>query len=239
MATDEVRPTPIGRGAAALELAVALVATIALLALFPASHAAHVDIVRRILTPGKMLALVLLATWLQRRHGGGWRELGIRTPRPWWRAPLLAIGGYLVGMTAAGIAAKTLLPALHLPQPAIPAFLHTVRGDLPEYLYWIIPVTWGSAAFGEEMLFRGFMLDRLDALMGRRSVWAAVVIQALIFGSAHAYLGPSGAILAGILGLVLGAVFVLGGRNLWPAIVVHGLVDSTSMTAVFLGLAPH
>jgi membrane protease YdiL (CAAX protease family) len=86
------------------------------------------------------------------------------------------------------------------------------------------------------MLFRGFIFDRLDQLTGRRAPWAIVVLQGVLFGVAHAYLGPSGAILAGVLGLVLGAVFLLADRNLWPCFLLHGLVDTTSMTAVFLGL---
>ncbi|MDB5446566.1 MAG: Abortive infection protein [Phenylobacterium sp.] len=225
--------TPAG---AALDLVVILAATALLLSLFPASHAASFGLVRRLLVPGRLLLLVLLATVLLRRRGGRWRDLGLRRPGRPWLAPVLVIGGFVGGELAAGVTAQLLFPLLHLTAPAVPPFLQRAQGHLGEYLYWMIPVTWGSAAFGEEMLFRGFVLDRLDELLGRRAIGAAVLLQGLLFGAAHAYLGASGAIIAGVLGLVLGSAFVLGGRNLWPCIVIHGLVDSTSITAVFLGL---
>jgi membrane protease YdiL (CAAX protease family) len=222
---------------AALELAIVLGALAFLLAAFPASRAATPDLVRRLLTPLKMALLVLVASGLLWRSGGRWSDLGLSRPRPWWRALLVAFGGYVVGYLAAGLLVKLAYPALHLAPPGVPPFLARLRGNLGEYLYWMIPVTWGSAAFGEEMLFRGFVLDRLDQLMRGKALWAAVVVQAALFGAAHLYLGASGALVAGTLGLVLGAAFIVAGRNLWPCIVIHGLVDSTSVTGVFLGLA--
>jgi membrane protease YdiL (CAAX protease family) len=230
------RRTP---GQAALELAVVLAALAGLLILYPASHAAHLDLLRRALGPARLAALVLLASLLLWRSGGGWRALGLRRPRPLWLAPVVVVVGFLAGQLAAGATVQFLYPFLHLAPPGVPAFLSRLPGNLGEYLYWMIPVTWGSAAFGEEMLFRGFVLDRLDQLLGGRALWAAVLLQGLIFGVSHAYLGPSAAIVAGVLGLVLGIAFVAGGRNLWPCILIHGLVDSTSITAVFLGLAHH
>jgi membrane protease YdiL (CAAX protease family) len=221
---------------ATVELAVVLAATAVLLSLFPASHAATLGLGGRILVPGKIAALVLFASWLVWRSGGRWRDLGLGRPRRWWMVPLLVIAGYFGGELSAALIVRFGYPALGVSPPAVPPFLATLRGNVGEYLYWMIPVTWGSAAFGEEMLFRGFVLDRLDQLLGGRALWAAAVLQALLFGAAHAYLGAGGAIVAGVLGLVLGAVFVAGGRSLWPCILIHGLIDSTSITAVFLGL---
>jgi membrane protease YdiL (CAAX protease family) len=225
-------PAQAGLDLAALGAALAL-----LLFLFPASRAAGPELFGRVLLPARMAALVLLASLLLWRRGGGWRALGLRRPRPLWRALLLAAAGLVAGELAAGAVVSLLYPPLHLAPPGVPPFLARMRGNLGAYLYWMIPVTWGSAAFGEEMLFRGFALDRLDQLFGGRAAWAAAAVQGLLFGAAHAYLGASGAIVAGVLGLVLGAVFLVGGRNLWPCVLIHGVIDSTSMTIIFLGLA--
>jgi hypothetical protein len=228
--------TPAG---AALDLAIVAVASIVALSLFSNGQVTELDLFRRIMAPAKIAALVLLASWLLWRSGGGWAGLGLRAPQRPWRAVLLVFAGFALGELAANLAVQLVLAPLGHKPPEIPPFLAQVKGHLGQYLYWMIPVTWGSAAFGEEMLFRGFVLDRFDQLLGRRAVWAAVALQGLLFGAAHAYLGVSGAVVAGALGLVLGAVFILGGRNLWPCIVVHGLVDSVSMTAVYLGVAGH
>ena len=221
---------------AALELALVVAATALALVLFPASHAAKLGLISRILVPLRLAILVLLASLLLWRGGGDWRELGLRRPKRLWQVPLIVIAGFAVGELSAGAVVAFIYPLLHLQPPAVPSFLSTLRGNWAEYLYWIVPVTWGSAAFGEEMLFRGFMLDRLDQLMGGRAPWAALLAQALLFGAAHAYLGASGAIVAGVLGVVLGVAVLLGGRNLWPCVLIHGLIDSSSITAAFLGV---
>jgi membrane protease YdiL (CAAX protease family) len=59
----------------------------------------------------------------------------------------------------------------------------------------------------------------------------------VLFGAAHAYQGLDGVILTGLTGFGLGALFILCGRNLWPCILVHGLIDMGSFTALYLGLA--
>jgi membrane protease YdiL (CAAX protease family) len=55
---------------------------------------------------------------------------------------------------------------------------------------------------------------------------------------AHAYQGLAGVLITGVIGLVLGVVFLLGRRNLVAGIVLHGLLDTISLTLLFLGLAP-
>ena len=37
------------------------------------------------------------------------------------------------------------------------------------------------------------------------------------------------------IGLILGAVFIRCGRNLWPVIVAHGVIDTIGITALYLG----
>ena len=60
--------------------------------------------------------------------------------------------------------------------------------------------------------------------------------QAALFGLAHLYLGPTGMLNAFAIGLVAAAVYTADGRNLWPLIVAHGLVDTVGLTAIHFGL---
>jgi membrane protease YdiL (CAAX protease family) len=64
-----------------------------------------------------------------------------------------------------------------------------------------------------------------------------LVVQALLFGLGHVYLGPRGVMNAAAIGLVMGGVYWASGRNLWPLIIAHGLVDSVSLTVLRLGVA--
>jgi membrane protease YdiL (CAAX protease family) len=76
------------------------------------------------------------------------------------------------------------------------------------------------SAFGEEMLFRGF----LQPLIG-------IVPQALIFGAAHQIPGPSRWVWvawATIVGLALGGMFQLTGSLLGP-LTAHALVNALNL----------
>jgi membrane protease YdiL (CAAX protease family) len=65
----------------------------------------------------------------------------------------------------------------------------------------------------------------------------SVVLQALLFGLGHAYLGPRGIMNAAAIGLVSGGVYWATGRNMWPLVIAHGLVDSVGLTMLRLGVA--
>ena len=100
------------------------------------------------------------------------------------------------------------------------------------YLWFLLPISWGSAAIGEEMLARGFLLYRLE---GMTNTAAAVLLQAAIFGVAHFYQGLAGILTTFTVGLVLGVVYVKCGRSLLPAIIAHGVIDTIAMTALYFG----
>jgi len=53
-------------------------------------------------------------------------------------------------------------------------------------------LVWVQAAFGEELVFRGFLLTRLELVLagGLSATAMALVGQALLFGVPHWYLGP-------------------------------------------------
>ena len=105
-----------------------------------------------------------------------------------------------------------------------------LKGNVGLYVE-ILPMVWLSAGFTEEFLFRGFLFNRLLMIFGRGPVpfVVAAVIQALLFSIGHIYQGWPGVV--GILAIsffLLAASRVLKG-NLWPAIVMHGLIDSLSL----------
>ena len=120
-------------------------------------------------------------------------------------------------------------------EPANAHHFEFLQGSLPALIATLVLVAWGTAAFGEEIVFRGFVLQRLERSMGR-STWAAVmaiVLQAAVFGLAHYSAGWHGIISAGVIALILGTVFVVSGRNLWSMIPAHGIVDTISLIQVY------
>jgi uncharacterized protein len=180
----------------------------------------------------RMAFLVLLCTWLLRRGGEHWADVGLRRPPRWWMVPLLTAGGFVLLIVLSSVMYQVILPAVGAPPPELSAG-RAIRGDLAEYLYAAIPVAWGSAAFGEELVTRGFLLDRIAKVIGSPgtpALLAAIVLQAALFGAFHLYQGIGGALLTGAVGLLIGLIWLWGGRNLWACILLHGLVDFIAAT---------
>ena len=98
---------------------------------------------------------------------------------------------------------------------------------------------WTFAAFGEEMGYRGYLMTRAADACNRTTAgyvlaWVAVSV---LFGYGHYYKGPAGVVASTVSGLVLGAAYLLSGRNLWVPILAHGFRDSFVVVAALLGLA--
>jgi membrane protease YdiL (CAAX protease family) len=223
--------------AAISALAISLAAAAAL-SLFSTEQAVGGGWLGKAAIPARMALLVLGATLFLRWAGVAWRDVGLRRPDSAWRTAALVVAGYVgVGLMFA-LATQLLLPSIGAAPKTLAMFVG-IQGNTGEYLYWLLPVAWGSAAFGEELLFRAFLQSRIETALGgaRGATVAALLLQALIFGALHSYQGLGGAVLSGLTGLVLGIVYLAARRNLWAPIILHGLVDTVTLTAVYLGVA--
>ena len=88
-----------------------------------------------------------------------------------------------------------------------------------------------TVAVTEETIFRGYLIRRFSAIS--RSPGAAVVLAAFVFSLGHGYEGTAGVITVGVIGLVLGVVYLWRG-NLVAATVIHFVLDFVGI--VFLPL---
>ena len=87
-------------------------------------------------------------------------------------------------------------------------------------------------------MWRGYLMNRLVDLQGRQTklAWAiALVVSAAIFGLAHFIQGPIGVFWTGAIGLVFGLSYLAVGRNLWPVILAHGLIDTLDFISHYFG----
>ncbi len=180
-----------------------------------------------------MLLPLLAATWFLQRDALSWRDLGFAQAMPFTRFAMYTLVTLAaVYLLVAGLLSQ-LLQALGLPEQNISGLRALLEGNTVNYLLFLIPISWGSAAFGEELLIRGFLLDRLERLS--QSPTIAVFAQAAIFALAHFYQGVTGVLIIFAVALIFGSVFIRCGRNLWPVIVAHGIIDSVAMTALYFG----
>jgi uncharacterized protein len=178
------------------------------------------------------IAGFLAAWWLLHRAGQHCPQLGLARPRSLLWLLIACVLLYAV-MSAT---ARWLVPPLAraLGAQGSPQFLAYIAGNTIAFAGWIA-IGWLVGGLIEELLFRGFLLDRVSQLAGGGAIGAAagIVAQALLFGALHLYQGSTGFVFTGLFALVYGVAFIVLGRNLWPLILVHGAWNSVAITGFY------
>jgi uncharacterized protein len=182
--------------------------------------------------------LFLVAWGSLRLRGLGWRDVGLVLPAHWRRLALIGVA-WGVGMWL--LEFFVTMPTLHRELgywPDLTAFNELV-GNAP-LLAIYLALNWILAAFGEEMVWRGWALPRVAEFCGSdmRAWILALVLVNVAFGLAHLYQGPSGVIQATVGGVMLGVLYLATGRNLVAPILAHGFGNSIDFTVMYLGLYP-
>lgn len=215
------------RRSAAVDLAILIVFVAAL-------NVIALRITGRYAGPITASCTVALIAVLLRKRGMRWRDLGMRRPSRLRWLPLQVLGILVVWIAVGnGVAA---LVGQYLPSPDTSERFGNLAGNLPATLWWIA-IGWLIGGFAEEIIFRGFLLNRLMALLprGARGSVLAVLLQAFLFGSVHAYnRGLFGLLVIGTVGGVLGTFYFVFRRNLWPVILAHGLRNTLGFLVRYL-----
>jgi membrane protease YdiL (CAAX protease family) len=175
-------------------------------------------------------------TWLQTP-----RDPGTDQPNPrlfWWVLPAILFAG-LVGFVLAGYLEASiawLYPAL---KPAL--YMDTSQLTSPQMQgqWWLLGIALVSFIFnyflGEEFLFRGILLPKMQGVFGKYD-WVA---NSVLFGLYH--LHKTWSILSNIV-MDLGATLPARRfRSTWITIIVHGaegFITLAMILAALLGLAP-
>lgn len=81
-----------------------------------------------------------------------------------------------------------------------------------------------TAGICEEVLFRGFLFAYLDSSPWQLDPSTTVLVSSAMFGIAHFGQGIKGMVLTGMIGAMLGILYVVTGSLLAP-IIVHILID--------------
>jgi membrane protease YdiL (CAAX protease family) len=190
---------------------------------------------RRLPDLGVALSLVVIALVVWRRPGG-LEQIGFLPVESWPR--LLAFSLLCGALVSLG--ALVLLEPLTERLTGRPHDLRLVehlRGDLQATLL-LLPLVWLLVAPIEEILFRGFLMNELVLLLGEGflALCLNLLLSSILFGLAHWYQGPSGVLSTGVVGLILGAIFIWTGFNVWPVIFTHAFVDTVSLLLLYANL---
>lgn len=190
-----------------------------------------------ILWLANVLMLFLVWAGLHLR-GQSWDYLGLRFGRPTVSAALRA-AGLAVLLLVAALAAFVLGGMVMSGMVEGGAAADTsgydyLRGNLPMLLLTLIGV-YIVSSFGEEVIYRGFLMTRLTELSPDRRAGATAALfgSALLFGIAHYAWGPVGVVQTSLMGLVFGGGYLLLRRNLWILVLAHALMDSLLIVPLY------
>ena len=177
---------------------------------------------------------LVVATWRMRVRNVTWKELGLRKPKSFGKTlgvSALILATVMISLITFEII-KDHLPFSIAPDTS-PESAVSKFGDLNGnwlLFFAIIPMVLVES-FLEELLDRGFLINWLEHLFSKTSFATviAVLLQAAIFGFRHSYDLSARSITVGIIGLIMGIAYVKFGRNLWPLIIAHCILNTVSM----------
>jgi len=175
-----------------------------------------------------------VATWRMRARGITWAEIGLRKPDDIKRVLITSM--VILGMAIGSIIIFEILKdrfAWNLSPDTSSESAVSKFGNLENnwlLFFSIIPIIW-LESFLEEVLDRGFMMNWIERMFGSTllATVLAVVLQAIIFGFRHSNDFSERSITVGLIGLAMGVGYVVFGRNLWPLILAHCVLNTVSM----------
>ncbi len=185
--------------------------------------------------------VMLVTIWIGLRiRGQTWEHLGLSFRfdgrRALVRSVLQSIV-VLIAALAAFVAGSMLTMNLAAaPESADMSGYEYLHGNLPMLLLALAAVYLVSS-FGEEVVYRGFLMTRLAEMgKGTRVAWGtALMISAIVFGLAHFDWGVVGIVQTTFMGLALAASYLLVKRNLWVLILAHAYIDTLLLVQLYLG----
>ena len=173
------------------------------------------------------VTVLVLITYLLKRRNKGWKDLGFRRPDNWLKAAV----SFVLCVVSIALIFNFVI------QPLFPHGANEINNGRTisqgEFLFQLFVIGLGTAAIGEEMLMRGFVLNNLNELFGFNLLGTtlSVMIQAFLFGILHS--GIQGMVSAGVIGLILAVFYIISGRNLWVVMAAHAVPDILSIISSY------
>jgi len=191
------------------------------------------------LIPVSKTPFLLLLGWISIRiRGLRWRNVGFTLNRGWLLTLALGVGAGLLMEAFELFVSQPLLIRITGKQPDL-SDVQAIYGNL-KWTLILLALTWPLAAFGEEMVWRGYLMNRVAGIgKHTRLAWiVGLVAVNMAFGYAHSYQGVTGIIDEGLMGVLLGLFYLGTGCNLSVAIIAHGVADTVDLLLIFFGKYP-
>ena len=191
--------------------------------------AATAVILLDLLIPTLVVLAMLALSLVLRREGFstlGFKKLSLR----------LCITSFLLAVLWTAVDFGLLLPLLNRLTGAsrdMTAF-ESLKGNLGQLLI-LLTLGWTLAALGEEIVYRGYIPNRIRAIAGNQAAGKALalLVSCALFGLAHREQGITGIIITMLDALFFSYVVAKNGGNLWTSVLVHGFMNSFGFIVFF------
>ena len=184
--------------------------------------------------------IMLLIVWIGLKlRGESWNSFGLTFKSISWRYGIkmfllsllvfvLAVAGFIIGsIIMANITG--------IPESANMSGYDYLKDNIG-MLFLTLGGVYIVSSFGEEVIYRAFLINRLSELgqeMKKVTV-IAIVLSSIIFGLVHYEWGPMGIVQTGFMGLALGICYIKFKKRLWILILAHAYMDTILMVQMYL-----
>lgn len=162
--------------------------------------------------------------------------LGLFKPNSWLKTVLI---GLIVGLLIQAFGIFLLSPVTEWLgiESSNPSSYESIEGNNSMLLMYLT-VSWTTAGFGEELIYRSFFLGQMVAFFEiSKSKWIiSLIVSSMIFGLWHYNNGVDAIITTGINGFILGLVYLITGRNIWAAYFTHAIANTIGFLIIYSGL---
>jgi hypothetical protein len=178
------------------------------------------------------IIIILLFLWAQ---GVPISEIGFSPPKNWITTIVMGLGlGLIIQLLSVILIepfTEKIMNAKH-----DHSIIDAVKGNWKVFLQWMMMV-WILVAVIEEGIYRGYLITEMMDFLGAGSIALVInlLYSSIVFGLSHGYQGPSGMLSTGIVGAILGGIFILSDFNLWLVIFTHGFIDTIGIGLIAIG----
>lgn len=185
--------------------------------------------------PGIGVLVALLIIFLQlASQEKSLKEIGFIAPENWLNTILSGLG---FGILIQALSVTLIEPISEkiTRQKHDHSLINAVKGNWKIYLLWLMMV-WFLVAIIEEAIFRGYFIVGLTTIMENKIIGnlVSILFSSFLFGLSHGYQNRSGVMSTGIVGFILGIIFISNDYNLWLVIFTHGFIDTAGISLIAL-----
>lgn len=177
---------------------------------------------------------LLVATWMMKRRGISWKNLGLVRPKSIKKTALSSIVIF-ISIIATLLIFNLIQDSFAIAKESSEAVRGTSTGHSLSngdyaYVFSIILFVWLQSAL-EELLERGFLITWVEGLFSnvKFKTAIAIIFQACIWGFRHSYDISERSISVFLIGIIMGIAYVKLDRNLWPVIIAHCAMNTISL----------